>query len=63
MLRQETMLRQDDAGKASFTVIYQLPPQLNYLYMFPFKPILIIALCEMYCQKVTLSLAQVRANK
>lgn len=57
------MLRQDDAGKASFTVIYQLPPQLNYLYMFPFKPILIIALCEMYCQKVTLSLAQVRANE
>ena len=57
------MLRQDDAGKASFTVIYQLPPQLIYLYVFSFKSILIIALCEMCCQKVTLSLVQVRANE
>lgn len=40
------MLRRDDAGKTSFTVIYQLLLQLIYLYMFPFKSIL-TALCEM----------------
>jgi len=28
LIRQEAMLRQNDAGEASFTVIYQLPPQL-----------------------------------
>lgn len=48
------MLRQDDAGKASFALIYQLPPRLIYLYMFSFKSILII---------VTLCPAQVTADE
>lgn len=63
LISQGAMLRRGDAGKASFTVIHLLPPQLSYLYMFSFKSIFVIALCEMCCQKVTLGLVQVRADE
>lgn len=71
LISQGAMLRPGDAGKASFTVICLLPPQPSYLYLFSFKSIFVIALCEMCCQKVTLGLVQkvtlglvqVRANE
>lgn len=49
ILEENERLIIPDFGETSFTVIYQLP-QLIYLYVFSFKSILIIALCEIYWQ-------------